>query len=81
MTVIAASPDEDDDMLVPPQDFNEGVEPMEVLGQGERVPTVENQPVIDDPLTGKFAWTIEGFSKINMRKHYSESFTVGGFNW
>jgi hypothetical protein len=29
MTVIAASPDEDDDMLVPPQDFNEGVEPME----------------------------------------------------
>lgn len=52
-----------------------------VLGQGERVPTVENQPVIDDPLTGKFAWTIEGFSKINMRKHYSESFTVGGFNW
>ncbi|CAK9213983.1 unnamed protein product [Sphagnum troendelagicum] len=81
MTVIAASPDEDDDMLVPPQDFNEGVEPMEVLGQGERVPTVENQPVVDDPLTGKFAWTIEGFSKINMRKHYSESFTVGGFNW
>lgn len=41
---------------------------------------MENQPV-DDPQTGKFTWTIENFSKINLRKHYSESFTVGGYKW
>jgi ubiquitin carboxyl-terminal hydrolase 7 len=52
-----------------------------VIGQGESVPTVENQPVTEDPLTGKFSWTIEGFSKINTRKHYSEIFSVGGFKW
>ena len=50
------------------------------IGQGESVATVENQPV-DDPQTGKFTWTIENFSKINLRKHYSESFTVGGYKW
>jgi hypothetical protein len=51
-----------------------------VVGQGEGVPTVENQ-LVDDPQTGKFTWTIENFSKINMRKHYSETFTVGGYKW
>lgn len=51
-----------------------------VVGQGENIATVENQPV-DDPQTGKFTWTIENFSKINLRKHYSDSFTVGGYKW
>ncbi|CAM6033345.1 unnamed protein product [Sphagnum compactum] len=81
MTVIAASPEEEVDVLVSSQDFNGDVEPMEVVGQGEGVPTVENQPVTEDPLTGKFSWTIEGFSKVNTRKHYSEIFSVGGFKW
>ncbi|KAH8955666.1 hypothetical protein BDL97_08G152600 [Sphagnum fallax] len=81
MTVIAASPEDEVDVLVPSQDFNGDVEPMEVIGQGESVPTVENQPVTEDPLTGKFSWTIEGFSKVNTRKHYSEIFSVGGFKW
>ena len=36
---------------------------------------------MDDPQTGKFTWTIENFSKINLRKHYSETFTVGGYKW
>jgi ubiquitin carboxyl-terminal hydrolase 7 len=44
------------------------------------VATVENQ-LVDDPQTGKFTWTIENFSKINLRKHYSETFTVGGYKW
>nr|XP_024389477.1 ubiquitin carboxyl-terminal hydrolase 12-like isoform X2 [Physcomitrium patens] len=78
MTVIAAPPEEDDDMLVPPQDFNDVIEPME--GQGEGVATVENQHV-DDPQTGKFTWNIENFSKLSLRKHYSETFTVGGYKW
>lgn len=51
-----------------------------VVGQGEGVATVENQ-LVDDPQTGKFTWTIENFSKINLRKHYSETFTVGGYKW
>jgi ubiquitin carboxyl-terminal hydrolase 7 len=80
MTVIAAPPEEDDEMLVPPQDFNDVIEPMEVVGQGEGVATVENQ-LVDDPQTGKFTWTIDNFSKINLRKHYSETFTVGGYKW
>lgn len=51
-----------------------------VVGQGEGVATVENQ-LVDDPQTGKFTWTIVNFSKINLRKHYSETFTVGGYKW
>jgi ubiquitin carboxyl-terminal hydrolase 7 len=52
-----------------------------VVGQGgETVATVENHPA-DDPQTGKFTWTLDHFSKINLRKHYSESFLVGGYKW
>lgn len=51
-----------------------------VVGQGEGVATVENQHV-DDPQTGKFTWNIENFSKLSLRKHYSETFTVGGYKW
>ncbi|KAH8931222.1 hypothetical protein BDL97_19G010400 [Sphagnum fallax] len=81
MTMTAPPLDEDDDMLVPPQDFNDGIEAMEVVGQGgETVATVENHPA-DDPQTGKFTWTLDHFSKINLRKHYSESFLVGGYKW
>lgn len=79
MTMISPPLDEDEDMLVPPADINEP-EPMQVVGQGDGVPTAENQPV-DDPLFGKFTWKIENFSKINQRKYYSDSFTVGGYKW
>ncbi|CAK9869375.1 unnamed protein product [Sphagnum jensenii] len=81
MTMTAPPLDvcEDDDMLVPPQDFNDGIEAMEGQG-GETVATVENHPA-DDPQTGKFTWTLDHFSKINLRKHYSESFLVGGYKW
>jgi ubiquitin carboxyl-terminal hydrolase 7 len=51
-----------------------------VVGQEETVSTVENHPA-DDPQIGKFTWTLEHFSKINLRKNYSESFTVGGYKW
>ncbi|CAK9866222.1 unnamed protein product [Sphagnum jensenii] len=83
MTLTAPPLDEDDEMLVPPpppQDFNDGIEAMEVVGQEETVSTVENHPA-DDTQTGKFTWTLEHFSKINLRKNYSESFTVGGYKW
>ncbi|CAM6012936.1 unnamed protein product [Sphagnum balticum] len=80
MTMTAPPLDEDDDMLVPPQDFNDGIEAMEVVGQGETVSTVDNYPA-DNPQTGKFTWTLDHFSKINLRKHYSECFMVGGYKW
>ncbi|KAJ7528132.1 hypothetical protein O6H91_16G085500 [Diphasiastrum complanatum] len=79
MTMMAPPLDEDDDMLAPP-DYNDGIDAMEVVGQGESVPTVENQTV-DDPQSGKFTWPIENFSKVNLRKYYSETFVVGGYSW
>ncbi len=51
-----------------------------MVGQGETVSTVDNHPA-DNPQTGKFTWTLDHFSKINLRKHYSESFMVGGYKW
>ncbi|MCO5571925.1 hypothetical protein L7F22_025676 [Adiantum nelumboides] len=79
MTMISPPLDEDEDMLVPPTDSNEP-EAMQVVGQGDGVPSGENQPA-DDPLFGKFTWRIENFSKINQRKFYSDTFTVGGYKW
>ncbi|KAH7299953.1 hypothetical protein KP509_24G037500 [Ceratopteris richardii] len=79
MTMVSSRLDEDEDMLVPPTDANEP-EPMQVLDQGEGVPTAESEPV-DDPSFGKFTWRIDNFSKIYQRKYYSEAFTVGGYKW
>eukprot|EP00249_Psilotum_nudum_P018816 c26973_g2_i1 orf=2-2626(-) len=80
MTILAASLDEDDDMRVPRAGVIEDVQPMEDGGQGESVPTVENQN-LDDPLCGKFSWGIENFSKINLRKNYSDICSIGGYKW
>ena len=51
-----------------------------VAAQPETANTVENQPV-DEPQTSRFTWTIENFSRLNTKKHYSEAFVVGGFKW
>lgn len=48
--------------------------------QVEPASTVENQQV-EDPPTMKFTWTIENFSRLNPKKHYSEVFVVGGYKW
>ena len=54
------------------------------VGQGQSesdaVPNVENQQS-EDPFSGKFTWNIENFSKLNVRKHYSDVFTVGDYKW
>jgi hypothetical protein len=42
--------------------------------------TAESQPA-DDPQTSRFTWTIENFTRINTKKHYSDSFVVGGYKW
>ncbi|XP_068651293.1 ubiquitin C-terminal hydrolase 12-like isoform X2 [Aristolochia californica] len=80
MTMMTPPPlDEDDEMLVPHSDFTDGPQPMEVT-QPEPASTVENQPV-DDPPSSRFTWTIENFSRLNTKKHYSDVFFVGGYKW
>ncbi|KAF8396324.1 hypothetical protein HHK36_017939 [Tetracentron sinense] len=81
MTLMTPPPldQEDDEMLVPHSDFTEGPQPMEVA-QAETVSTVENQPV-EDPPTSRFTWTIENFSRLNTKKHYSDVFVVGSYKW
>ncbi|XLS71974.1 hypothetical protein HN51_028839 [Arachis hypogaea] len=68
---------EDEEMEVPNSDNPEGPLPMEV--QAENVSTVD-APIVDDPQSGRFTWTIDNFSRL-MRKVYSDSFQVGGYRW
>ncbi|KAK4337648.1 hypothetical protein RND71_042135 [Anisodus tanguticus] len=42
--------------------------------------TVDGPPV-DDPPSARFSWTIEHFSRLNVKKLYSEIFHVGGYKW
>ncbi|XP_042511245.1 ubiquitin C-terminal hydrolase 12 isoform X10 [Macadamia integrifolia] len=80
MTMMTPPPlDEDEEMLVPHSDFADGPQPMEVA-QAETASTVENQPV-EDPPSSRFTWTIENFTRLNAKKHYSDVFFVGGFKW
>ncbi|XP_031479052.1 ubiquitin C-terminal hydrolase 12-like isoform X2 [Nymphaea colorata] len=71
---------EDEEMLVPHSDFNDGPQSMDVVAQGETVSTAENQTVEEPPST-RFTWTIENFSRLNLKKHYSDIFVVGGYKW
>lgn len=86
MTRVSPAPEElGDDItdVAMPEAITDGSESMEVMSSvspTDGISTVENQPV-DDPLTGTFRWSIEAFSKISQRKHYSEAFTVGGYKW
>uniref|UniRef100_A0A7N0V5G9 ubiquitinyl hydrolase 1 n=1 Tax=Kalanchoe fedtschenkoi TaxID=63787 RepID=A0A7N0V5G9_KALFE len=70
---------EDEEMLVPHSDF-QGPQPMEVASQVEQTNAVDNQAV-DDPQSTKFTWTIENFSRLNTKKHYSDIFVVGNYKW
>ena len=40
----------------------------------------ENQQV-EDPPSFKFRWTIETFSRLNVKKLYSDIFYVGAYKW
>ena len=37
-------------------------------------------PIVDDPPSGRFTWTIENFSRLS-KKIYSDTFHVGGYKW
>ncbi|KAL0337100.1 UNVERIFIED_CONTAM: Ubiquitin carboxyl-terminal hydrolase 12 [Sesamum calycinum] len=78
---------EDEEMLVPhsdivegPQPLVEGPQPMEVAQAADNAGTVENQ-ASDEPQASRFTWTIENFSRLNMKKLYSDVFVVGGYKW
>ncbi|KAJ8439362.1 hypothetical protein Cgig2_022499 [Carnegiea gigantea] len=80
MTVMTPAPieQEDDEMLVPHSDIADNHQPMDVVAQAETPNTVENQPV-EDPPSSRFTWKIENFSRLNVKKHYSDVFAVGGY--
>uniref|UniRef100_A0A5B6Z731 ubiquitinyl hydrolase 1 n=1 Tax=Davidia involucrata TaxID=16924 RepID=A0A5B6Z731_DAVIN len=82
MTVMTPAPidQEDEEMLVPHSDLVEGPQPIEVVPQAETGNTLENQPV-EDPQISRFTWRIVNFSRLNTKKHYSEIFIVGGYEW
>ncbi|KAG6427243.1 hypothetical protein SASPL_111485 [Salvia splendens] len=72
---------EGEQMLVPHADFApEGPQPMEVASTEATTNAAEAQ-AIDEPPSARFTWKIENFSKVNMKKQYSEVFHVGGFKW
>ncbi|XP_020574244.1 ubiquitin carboxyl-terminal hydrolase 12-like [Phalaenopsis equestris] len=70
---------EEEEMLVPHSEFPEAPQPMEVV-PAEATSTAENQQS-EDPSSSRFTWTIENFSRLNVKKHYSEIFIVGGYKW
>ncbi|KAK1297540.1 Ubiquitin carboxyl-terminal hydrolase 12 [Acorus calamus] len=72
---------EDDEMLVPQSEFAaDGPQQMEVVAQAETVSTAEKQQE-EDPLSSRFTWTIENFTRLHTKKLYSEIFFVGGYKW
>ncbi|KAF0889577.1 hypothetical protein E2562_028669 [Oryza meyeriana var. granulata] len=86
MTMMTPPPieqqQEDEEMLVPHHELTaaDAAQPMEVVAQTEPANTAESQQP-EDPQTSRFTWTIENFTRINGKKHYSEPFVVGGFKW
>ncbi|KAK7316579.1 hypothetical protein RJT34_00144 [Clitoria ternatea] len=84
MTVMMPAPidqQEDEEVLVPHADLPENNhQPMEVVAPPEAPNTVESQPV-EDPPSSRFTWRIDNFSRLNMKKLYSEIFVVGGYKW
>uniref|UniRef100_A0ACD5Y5W0 Uncharacterized protein n=1 Tax=Avena sativa TaxID=4498 RepID=A0ACD5Y5W0_AVESA len=86
MTMMTPPPleqqQEDEEMLVRHQELPaaDAAQPMEVVAQTEPANTAERQPP-EDPQTSRFTWTIENFTRLNGKKHYSDAFVVGGFKW
>ncbi|CAA2970001.1 ubiquitin carboxyl-terminal hydrolase 12-like [Olea europaea subsp. europaea] len=71
---------EEDEMLVPRADFvPEGPQQMEV--EPMEVTNTVDALAVDDPPSAQFTWTIENYSRLNMKKLYSEIFIVGGYKW
>ncbi|XP_020690617.1 ubiquitin carboxyl-terminal hydrolase 12 [Dendrobium catenatum] len=70
---------EDNEIFVPNSEFPEGPQPMEVAPP--EVATTTDIQQVEDPPSSRFLWTIENFSRLNFKKHYSDVFIVGGYKW
>ncbi|RWW41779.1 hypothetical protein BHE74_00052717, partial [Ensete ventricosum] len=58
------------------------------VGEKQRAPLIPNEmgtapesQQVEDPPSFKFRWTIENFSRLNIKKLYSDIFYVGGYKW
>ncbi|KAL3715935.1 hypothetical protein ACJRO7_007657 [Eucalyptus globulus] len=83
MTMMTPPPldQEEEEMLVPHSDLVvEGPQPMEGVAQVDPAGAVETQQ-LEEPPSMKFTWRIDNFPRLNVRKHYSEVFVVGGYKW
>ncbi|XP_076950062.1 ubiquitin C-terminal hydrolase 12-like [Bidens hawaiensis] len=88
MTTITPEPMDQDgeQLLVPHGEVVEGDQPveapqnMEVDGEAEVVCTAENQ-VENKTQATRFTWTIEHFSRRNVKKLFSDVFAAGPYKW
>ncbi|XP_061337536.1 ubiquitin C-terminal hydrolase 13-like isoform X1 [Gastrolobium bilobum] len=71
--------EEDEEMVVPRSDIPHGPLPMEA--QAENMSSFDAPaPIVDDPQSGRFTWTVENFSSLT-KKLYSDDFNVGEYKW
>ncbi|GER45747.1 ubiquitin carboxyl-terminal hydrolase [Striga asiatica] len=76
---------EDEEMRVPHSDLVEGPQPL-IEGPLPMEATADNAGAVDnqateEPQSSRYVWTIENFSRLNTKKHYSDTFVVGGHKW
>ncbi|GLJ15872.1 hypothetical protein SUGI_0262060 [Cryptomeria japonica] len=72
--------------ILGPRTLSNQVMEARAVGQAERMNKTEKEneeeeAIIEDPPTSKFTWTIQHLSRVNLKKYYSDIFTVGGFKW
>ncbi|XP_026398323.1 ubiquitin carboxyl-terminal hydrolase 12-like [Papaver somniferum] len=86
MAVMTPPPtlDQEEDMMSVPNSEFADLDPqpmaMKVVPAEEAVSTKE--PVEEDPPSSlKYTWKIENFSTLNTKKHYSDVFTIGTYQW
>ncbi|KAI3877412.1 hypothetical protein MKX03_026469 [Papaver bracteatum] len=78
-TTFATNQLEEDEMLVQHSGHVAGPQLIET-GQAQFHNTV-NYQTFKDPESTRFTWTVENFSRLNNKEHYSNIFLVGCYKW
>ncbi|KAI3783642.1 hypothetical protein L1987_42728 [Smallanthus sonchifolius] len=83
MTLMTPPPvdPEEEEMLVPHSEFAAADEPQPMEVAPAEAVTAVDAPIVDDPPSARFSWTIENFSRLTGKKLYSDVFVVGGYKW
>ncbi|XP_055811371.1 ubiquitin C-terminal hydrolase 12-like isoform X2 [Solanum dulcamara] len=71
---------EEHKMLVPSSDFSTKKPQLIEVAPADTTNRVDGQAV-DDPASARFTWTVDKFSRLNVKKLYSDAFNVGGYKW